>query len=79
MKRVNILWLLLDSLFLIAFNVLFFMFVDYRTDSVWVSYGFIHFSYILMLLTPLFEGVAAQPIFTAVRSMPLRPLILFWN
>jgi hypothetical protein len=56
MKRVNILWLLLDSLFLIVFNVLFFMLGntgDAKT-SVWVSYGFIHFAYFLLLLTPLF-------------------------
>lgn len=55
MKRVNILWLMLDSLFLIVFNVLFFMFIytENIQDSVWVSYGFIHFAYILLLTTPL--------------------------
>ena len=55
MKRVNILWLLLDSLFLIVFNLLFFMLVntgDAKT-SVWISYGFIHFSYFVLLITPL--------------------------
>jgi len=56
MKRVNILWLLLDSLFLIVFNFLFFMLGDYKNcnNSVWISYGFIHFAYILLLLTPFF-------------------------
>ena len=56
MKRVNILWLLLNSLFLIVFNFLFFMLSDYENcnNSVWISYGFIHFSYILLLLTPFF-------------------------
>lgn len=55
MKRVNILWLMLDSLFLIVFNVLFFMFIytENIQDSVWVSYGFIHFAYLLSLATPL--------------------------
>jgi hypothetical protein len=55
MKRVNIYWLLLDSLFLIVFNLLFFMLGnsgDAKT-SVWISYGFIHFAYLAMLLTPL--------------------------
>jgi hypothetical protein len=57
MKRVNILWLLLDSLFLIVFNLLFFMLgdafsVESKTpNSVWISYGFIHFAYIAILLT----------------------------
>jgi len=56
MKRVNILWLLLDSLFLIVFNLLFFMLGDIENfkTSVWICYGFIHFSYILLLFTPLF-------------------------
>lgn len=55
MKRVNILWLMLDSLFLIVFNLLFFMFIytENIQDSVWISYGFIHFAYLLLLATPL--------------------------
>jgi hypothetical protein len=56
MKRVNIYWLLLNSLFLIVFNLLFFMLGeagDSKT-SVWISYGFIHFAYLLFLATPLF-------------------------
>ena len=56
MKRVNILWLLLDSLFLIVFNFLFFLLGDAENfnTSVWICYGFIHFAYILLLLTPFF-------------------------
>ena len=55
MKRVNILWLLLNSLFLIVFNLLFFMLGGAGNDktSVWISYGFIHFAYFLFLATPL--------------------------
>ena len=54
MKKVNILWLLLDSLFLIVFNLLFFMLcdVDNANTSVWISYGFIHFAYLALLITP---------------------------
>ena len=54
MKRVNILWLLLDSLFLIVFNLLFFMLGNTRDakTSVWISYGFIHFTYFVFLITP---------------------------
>jgi len=56
MKRVNILWLLLDSLFLIVFNLLFFILGDANNfnTSVWINYGFIHFAYLMLLLTPLF-------------------------
>jgi len=56
MKRINILWLLLNSLFLIVFNLLFFLLGDAGNSnlSVWFSYGFIHFAYFLFLATPLF-------------------------
>ena len=55
MKRVNILWFLLNSLFLVVFNLLFFMLGDAGDSktSVWISYGFIHFAYFLFLATPL--------------------------
>lgn len=52
MKK-NVLWLLFDLLFLIFFNVLFFVLggTDHPA-SVWISYGFIHFAYIMVLITP---------------------------
>lgn len=55
MKRISILWTLLNSLFLIVFNLLFFLLgnVESFTTSVWVSYGFIHFAYFVLLFTPL--------------------------
>lgn len=55
MKRTNVFRLLLGSIFLIVFNVLFFMFVYTKDikDTVWISYGFILFAYILLLITPL--------------------------
>lgn len=52
MKK-NILWILLDLVFLIVFNTVFF--VAGGTDhnvSVWISYGFIHLSYLLLIITP---------------------------
>jgi len=54
MKRVNNLWFLLNSLFLIVFNLLFFMLCDLgnANASVWISYGFIHFAYFALLVTP---------------------------
>ena len=55
MKRINILWLLLNSLFLIVFNLLFFTIGNISTfnTSVWISYVFIHFAYFMLLFTPL--------------------------
>ena len=55
MNKKSILYILLDLIFLVIFNVVFF--VASGTEhpaSVWISYGFIHFSYIMILITPLF-------------------------
>ena len=55
MKR-GIVWFLLDAIFLIVFNICFFLIIagaDELPSSVWVSYAFIHISYILLLCTPL--------------------------
>lgn len=56
MKKTRILWILLDLIFLIVFNVLFFTIAGYKGHpaSVWISYGFIHAAYALLLLTPFF-------------------------
>lgn len=54
MNKKSILYILLDLIFLVIFNVVFF--VAGGTEhpvSVWISYGFIHFSYIMILITPL--------------------------
>ena len=56
----KIIWVILDSLFLIVFNVCFFVlttnkewFPDGRTNVIWLNYGCIHFAYLLLLLSPL--------------------------
>lgn len=52
-KKVNLLWIIMDLIFLAVFNTLFFLLggTDHNT-SVWLSFGFIHFSYFMLLLTP---------------------------
>lgn len=53
MNKKSILWILLDLIFLAVFNIVFF--VSSGTDhtaSVWISYGFIHFAYLMVLVTP---------------------------
>lgn len=53
MNKKNVLWILLDLVFLVVFNVVFFVAGGTQHPaSVWISYGFIHFAYIMLLVTP---------------------------
>ena len=54
MKKTPILWVMMNLIFLIVFNVTFFIIggTDHRA-SVWISYGAIHFAYFILLATPL--------------------------
>jgi heme exporter protein D len=54
MKK-GILWTALDSIFLILFNAFFFILGDTEKHnfSVWLSYGFIHFAYLMLIITPI--------------------------
>jgi hypothetical protein len=53
MKKTSFLMIILDLIFLVIFNVFFFVLggTDHNM-SVWISYGFIHFAYFMLLLTP---------------------------
>ena len=53
MKKTKFFWYLLDSIFLIVFNIYFFLLkgVDQPT-SVWISYTSIHIAFIMLLITP---------------------------
>ena len=68
MKKINILWGILNLIFLVIFNVFFFVLgkdsdVEHNT-SVWISYGFIHFAYLMLLLTPkLIRGGKSASVF----------------
>ena len=53
MNKKSILFILLDLVFLAVFNTVFFVVGGTNHPaSVWVAYGFIHFSYIMVLVTP---------------------------
>lgn len=53
MNKKTVLQILLDLVFVIVFNVVFFLSAGTEHPaSVWISYGFIHFSYFMILLTP---------------------------
>lgn len=68
MKK-NVLWILLDLIFLIVFNMVFFIAggTEHET-SVWISYGFIHFAYFMLLITPFLTRKSTN---TAVLGFPL--------
>lgn len=54
MNKKNVLWTLLDLVFLIVFNTAFFVVGGAEHPaSVWLSYGFIHFAYVMILITPI--------------------------
>lgn len=53
MNKKLILYILLDLVFLAVFNTVFFVVGGTEHPaSVWISYGFIHFSYLMILATP---------------------------
>ena len=54
MKKTDVLWIVLNSIFLIIFNTLFYVLggTDHKA-SVWLSYVFIHFAYLMLIITPM--------------------------
>ncbi len=53
MKKKNYLWIALDLVFLFVFNTVFFVAGGAsHPASVWISYAFIHFAYLMVLVTP---------------------------
>ena len=55
MKKTNFFWYLLGSIFLIVFNLFFFLLKGtVHLTSVWISYVSIHFAYFILLATPFF-------------------------
>lgn len=56
MAKKNILTIILDSIFVVAFNILFFVNIGSSyTSAIWICYGFLHFAYFMVLLTPAIE------------------------
>ena len=53
MSKNSVLWIILDLIFLVVFNTVFFVAGGFdHPASVWISYGFIHFSYLMVIITP---------------------------
>lgn len=53
MKKTQILWWAIRLIFIIVFNVVVFLIIEDFTMSFWVSYGFIHFAYLMLLFSSL--------------------------
>lgn len=57
MTKKNVLTIILDSVFVVAFNILFFVTGGTQhISSVWVCYGFLHFAYLMVLITPVIDA-----------------------
>lgn len=65
MKKKTALWILLDLVFLLVFNVVFFVAEgEKHLASVWIAYAFIHFAYLMVLVTPyLIRKSSSAPVF----------------
>ena len=54
MRNKPLKYILLALIFPVVFNLIFYMsFGAEQPSSVWVSYGFIHFAYVLIIFTPV--------------------------
>ena len=54
MKKITILWIVSNLIILAIFNLIFFVLSSTEYNNImWMSYGFIHFAYLMLLLTPL--------------------------
>ena len=75
----NIIKVIIGLIFLIVFNVLFFLLGGTeRSDTEWVCYGFIHAAYLCLLITPLFCNTGkGETVLSA--SLYLRALFYFFT
>lgn len=57
MKK-NILTIILNTVFIVVFNTLFFLNGGTQhIASIWITYGFLHFAYLMVLITPLITSL----------------------
>jgi len=82
MNRKNLLWILLDLVFVVLFNAFFFAIGGVEHNgSVWLSYAFIHLSYLMVVLTPVLARgknpvVAGFPLLTISTAYFLLELLI---
>ena len=69
MKKKQVLWILLDLVFLAVFNVIFFLVGGKEhSTAVWICYAAIHVAYLLLVITPMLTAKSKNP---AVLGFPL--------
>lgn len=74
----NIYKIIIGLLFLVAFNLLFFILggTEHSTTE-WTCYGFIHGAYVLLIATPLLNGKKRNGETVLIASLYLRALVYF--
>lgn len=79
--RTRTIWIALGSVFLIVYNVCFFLltentnwFPNGRTAAMWVNYGCLHFAYLFLILSPFLipHNVVKETVAPATISVFLR-------
>lgn len=77
--KTNVLKVAVALIFLVLFNVLFFVLGGTEQSQVnWVSYGFIHAAYLMILVTPLFE-TKSKGLTVLSASLYLRAISYFFT
>lgn len=52
MLKKKFFWIVLDSVFIVVFNLIFFLVKeDFNNNCIWISYFFIHFSYLVLVMS----------------------------
>ena len=77
MKR-NVIKAVIALIFLVVFNVLYFLASREHTTADWVSYAFIHAAYLCLLATPLFAAGIDKGLTVLIASLWLRALGYFF-
>ena len=69
MNKKRVLWIIVDLVFIIVFNLAFYVVGGIIHEaSVWISYSFIHFAYLMLIITPFLVKKSNN---TAVLGFPL--------
>lgn len=77
MKK-NILTVILDTVFIVVFNTLFFLNGGIQhVASVWIAYGFLHFAYLMVLVTPLIASKGFTADFSKTTTYTISLLFFF--
>lgn len=69
MKKKSLCLVLIYAILLACFNAVFFMNIKELVPQTWISYGFITFAFLMMIMNPLFMGKSKSVyLFTVVNT-----------